>query len=71
MSCFMCRVRERERERERENEKKKKGISHLAAAPDDVLVRLELVGTFFPIVVFRLTWEIVFSKRKTFDTGKI
>jgi hypothetical protein len=54
-------MRERTREREREEEK---GISHLAAAPDDVLVRLELVGTFFPIVVFRLTWEIVFSKRK-------
>jgi hypothetical protein len=58
MMRSLRRVREREKEREREKKKKKKkkkkkGISYLAAAPDDVRIRLELVGTFFPIVVVR------------------
>ena len=66
--------RERKKKRERTKEKKKKkkkGISHLAAAPDDVRIRLELVGTFFPISLF-LFWseDCFFLERKNFDTDK-
>ena len=52
--------REREKKRQRKKEKKKKnkkGISYLAAAPDDVRTRLELVGTFLPIVVLKIVFS--------------
>ena len=69
------REREREKKRERKKEKKeknKKGISYLAAAPDDVRIRLELVGTFFPISLFVVLSEDCFflEREKNFDTNK-
>ena len=57
-------MREREREKKKEKKKKKKGISHLAAAPpDDVRIRLELVGTFFTIL-FVVVLRIVSRRRE-------